>query len=105
MMKPCIHGINTSILPKKHFENIFSEKVFNELNLWIKNYPHVIHDPNVKDSLFVKINGTSLMEQKCLLQISARELYNDIILLIFEFFWQEQLMGKYAFQKSYSGST
>ena len=36
--------------------------------------------PNVKDSLFVKINGTIVKNQKHILQISVRELHNDMIL-------------------------
>ena len=63
MSKSYIPGINTSILPKKYDENIFSEKLVNELYAWIKNHPHVINYPNVKDSFFVKINGTILMKE------------------------------------------
>ena len=33
-------------------------KIINDLHAWIKNHPHVIHPPNVKDSVFVKISGT-----------------------------------------------
>ena len=36
--------------------------------------------PIVKDSVFVKINVTLVKRQKNLLQISVRELYNDMIL-------------------------
>ena len=86
MLKLYIPGINTSILPKKHDENIFSEKI-NELNYWIENHPHVIHLPNVKDSLFVKINGTILKKHKHLPQISLRELHNGMILPIYEVFF------------------
>ena len=58
VLKSYITGINTSILPNKHYENIFSEKLVYELHSWIENHPHIIHYPNVKDSLFVKINDT-----------------------------------------------
>ena len=50
VLKSYIPRIDTSILPKKHYENIFSEKM-------IENNPSVIHSPNVKYSLFVKIHG------------------------------------------------
>ena len=65
--------------PKKHYQNIFSENFINELHAWIENHPHVINSPNVKDSVFVKINGTLLKKQNNLLQISVRELHNDMI--------------------------
>ena len=57
ILKSFITAINTSIFPKKHYENIFSEKLINELHAFIENHPHEIHYPNVKDSVFVKING------------------------------------------------
>ena len=44
----------------------------------------MIHSPNVKDSLFVKINGTLVNKQRNLLQILLRELHNDMILPISE---------------------
>ena len=69
MRKSFIRSINTSILLKKHYENIFSEKLIDELHAWIENHPHVIHSTNVKDSVFVKINGTIVNKQKHLLQI------------------------------------
>ena len=67
-----IPAINKSIFPKKHYENIFSKKLINELHAWTENHPHVTHSTNVKDSLFVKINGTLLNKQKHLLQISVQ---------------------------------
>ena len=36
-------AINRPFFPKKHFENIFSEKQINELYDCIENQPHVIH--------------------------------------------------------------
>ena len=59
---------------------MFSGKVIHELHAWIKNHPHIIHFPNAKDSYFVKINSTMVKKQKHLLQISVRELHNDMIL-------------------------
>ena len=83
-MQSYIPGINTSIFPKQYFENIFTEKLVNELHSWIENHPNVIHSSNVKDSLFVKINGTIVRKQKHLPQISVQELHNDMILPIYE---------------------
>ena len=53
------------------------------------NHPHIIHSPNVKDSVFVKINGNIVKKQKHILQISVQELHNDMILPISEglFLW------------------
>ena len=59
---------------------MFSEKIINELHAWIKNHPRVIHSPNVKDSVFVKINGTLVKKQKHLLRISVQELHDEMIL-------------------------
>ena len=47
-MKSYIPAINTSIFPKKQYENIFTEKLINELHSWVESHPHVIHSPNVK---------------------------------------------------------
>ena len=80
MLKSFIPAINTSIFPKKHHENIFSGKLTNELYAWIEDHPHGIHTPNVKERVFVIINGTLVKKQKHLLQISVRELHNDMIL-------------------------
>ena len=35
ILKSYIPAINTSIFPKKHYKNIFSEKLINELHNWI----------------------------------------------------------------------
>ena len=64
-----IPAINTSIFPKKYDENIFSGNLINELHSWIENHPHIIHYPNVKYSVFVKVNGTLVKKQKHPLQI------------------------------------
>ena len=45
-LKSYIPAINTSIFPKKHDKNIFTEKLINELNAWTENKPHVIHSLN-----------------------------------------------------------
>ena len=58
MLKSYLPGINTSIFPKIHYENILSGKIVNKLHAWIENHPHVVNYHNVSDSLFVKINGT-----------------------------------------------
>ena len=71
MLKSYITGIDKSILPKKYQENIFSEKLVNQLYAWIENHPRVVHSPNVKDSLFLKVNGTIVKKQKHLLKISV----------------------------------
>ena len=82
-MKSCIPGINISILQNKHYENIFSEDLVNELNSWIENHPHVIHSTNVKYSLFVKISNRIVKKQKHIPQFSLQDLHNDMILPIY----------------------
>ena len=71
MFKKHLPGINTSIFPKKQYNKIFSGKIVNELHAWIENHPNAINYPILKDSLFVKINGTILKKQEHLLQISV----------------------------------
>ena len=107
MLKSYTTGMNTSILLRKHYEDTFSEKLVNELHYWIENHPHVIHLPNVSDSLLIKINGTLVKKKKYLLQISVRELHNDTIRPIYEgVFWvQEQLMENYVLEIRNLGST
>ena len=53
----------------------------------LKITTHVIHNPNVKDSLFVKTIGIHLGKYKHLLQISVQEIHNDMILLVYEGFF------------------
>ena len=45
ILKSYINGINTSILPKKHNENMFFEKLFNELHDLIEKHPNVRPPP------------------------------------------------------------
>ena len=82
MLKSYLPGINTSIFPKRHYNNILNEKLVNELHDYIEKDPHIIQSPNVSDSLFVKINGTLVDKHKQILQILVLELHNDIILPI-----------------------
>ena len=35
--------------PKRHYENIFPDKIVNKLHAWIENLPHGPHPPNIKD--------------------------------------------------------
>ena len=42
-LKSFIPAINTSIFPKKNYEDIFSGKLINELHAWIENQPQGIH--------------------------------------------------------------
>ena len=79
-----IQGNNSLIYPERHYDNIFSEKLVNELHERIQKHPHVIQSANVSDSLLVKINGTLIKKQEHMLQISVRELYNDLILPIYQ---------------------
>ena len=71
-LRSLITAINTSIFPLKKYENIFSEKLINELHAWIENNPNIIHPPNIKDSLFVKINGTMANKKVSTSNISKR---------------------------------
>ena len=48
MLKSYFPGANTLIIPKRHYDNIFSEKLVNGLHTWIENHPHAIHSLNVK---------------------------------------------------------
>ena len=107
MLNLYLPGINTYIFPKRNYVNIFSGKLFYELDDWVENHPHVIHSPNVSDSLFVKINGTLIKKQKRLLQMSVREMHNDMILPIYQggFLVQELFMEKYVLEIRHLGST
>ena len=93
--------------PKRHYNNIFSEKLVNKLHYWIEKHPHLILPPNVSDSLFVKINGTLVKNHNYIPQISVLELHNDMILPIFQgyFLLQYLLMEKYLLETRLLGST
>ena len=64
ILKSFIPAIDTLIFLKTNYENIFSGKLINELHAWIKNQPHVIHSPNVKDSYFCQNEWYSGKETK-----------------------------------------
>ena len=84
ILKSYITGINTSIFPKTHYENISSGKIINELHSWIENHLRLIHFPNVEDSFFVKTNGTLVKKHNHILQISVRYQHKDMVLPISE---------------------
>ena len=56
----------------------------NELHDWIDKQTHLIKLPKVSDSLFIKINVTLVKKQKNTIQISVRELHNDMIFPIYQ---------------------
>ena len=82
MFKPYIPRINSLVYPNIYYEILFYEKIVNALHDWIEKHPYVIQSKKISDSLFVKINGTLVKKQKHMLQISVRELHNDLILPI-----------------------
>ena len=75
--------------------------------VWIKNHPHLIHYINIKDSLFVKIDGTLVKKQMHILQILVQDLQNDVILPKFErnVLVQEKFMENYVLGIHHLGST
>ena len=77
-------------------ENHFTKELVNELNDWTEKHPHVIQPQNVSDSLSVKTIGVIIKKQKHLLQISAQELHNDLILQTYQggFFGARNVDGK-----------
>ena len=79
-LKSYILVINTSNFTKKHYENILTKELNNELHAWIENHPHVINDPNIKEIVFVKMDVTPVKKQNHITQISVIELHNDTIL-------------------------
>ena len=96
MLNSYVPGINTSILPKRHYDSILSEKLVYELHAWIENHPHVIHSPNSSDSLFVKINGT---HYKSCAMIRYYQFIKEV------FFMHELLMGNYVLEIRHLRST
>ena len=58
MLKSYLPGTITYIFLKRHYDNIFDEKLVYEFHAWIENNPNVIHSPHVSESLSIKINGT-----------------------------------------------
>ena len=54
MLKSYLPGNNILIFPKRHYDNIFYEKLVNESHDWIEKHPHVIQTPNVSDSFSSK---------------------------------------------------
>ena len=48
-LKSYIPGINPLIYPKRHDENLFSEKLVNKWHDWMDKQPHLIKPPNVSD--------------------------------------------------------
>ena len=54
MLKSYIPGIKLSFFPKKHYNNIFSEKLVKSLHARKESQCDDIHYSNVSDSIFVK---------------------------------------------------
>ena len=67
----------------------------------------MIHPPNIKDYLFVKINVTIVNKQNHLLQISVQDLHNDMILPLHQgvFLGARTVEKKYVLEIRYLGST
>ena len=87
--------IESLVCPKRYYHYYFSKKLVNELQYWMEKHPHVIKYHNVADTKFVKVNGTLLKKEKHLIQISVCELYNDLILPVFQ--------GKFHIARNYNG--
>ena len=106
MFKSYLPGINTLILTKKNCENILSEKLVYELHAWIEISPSCNTYPQCKIIIIYQNIGTRVKEKKHLLQISARELHNNIILPISEgvFLVQEQFIETYVLEICHLGS-
>ena len=49
MFNSYLPGVNTSNNPRRHYDNIFSQKLVDELHDCIEIQPHVIHSINVSD--------------------------------------------------------
>ena len=79
MLKSYIYGIGSWIVSKIYY-SFKTEKVVNELHDWIEKQPHLIQSTNVSYSIFVKVNGTLLKKRKHLIQISVRDMHNDLTL-------------------------
>ena len=96
-LKSYIIGIKTSIFAKRYYDNIFSEKLVNELHEWIDKFPNAAQSSNVSYSLIFKINVTIVKKQKHILKISVQDMHNDMILPIYQggFLVQEPWMEKY----------
>ena len=75
--------IDSLIGPKRYYYS-FSGNIFNELHGWKEKNPHVIQYPNISDSIFYKVNGSLLKKNNHLIQISVREMHNDLILPVFQ---------------------
>ena len=107
MLNSYLPGINTSIFPKRHYNSIFYEKLVNELHAWIESLPHVIDSFNFLYPSFVKINANIVNKQKHLLQISVRDLHNNMILQIFQrrSFCSRTVNENYVLEIRHLGST
>ena len=82
MLKSYPPGINTWVFLNRYYNNILDGKLVNELHDLTEKHPQVILLPKVSDSLFVKIILNLVKKQNITLQISVRELHNDMILKI-----------------------
>ena len=58
-----------------------SEEIKKSLYNWIMHHTQVVQSPIANDCLKVKIDGYTEQQlvPKCLLQVSVRELYNNLV--------------------------
>ena len=81
VLKSYLPGINTSIFPKRHDDNIFSEK--QSMNYMPgQKITLIYYIPKCIRLIICQIDGTLVNKHKHLLQISVQELHNDITLPI-----------------------
>jgi hypothetical protein len=68
------------VKPRKGFTKITPE-IREKLNLWILGHPHVIQSPITNDTLLIVNQETGIMIRvpKLLIEISVRELHNDLL--------------------------
>ena len=68
--------------PNRYYNDYFSENIVIGLHECIEKHPNIIPSTNLLDSIHLKENMITLKKHKHLIQISVRELHNDLILSV-----------------------
>ena len=74
-------GVNWITTGTRKYKTDFTDDFVKELHEWVKGHRDVIACPNGKDTLKIKMEGQKdpVLMEKLLIQISIRELHNDLV--------------------------
>jgi hypothetical protein len=80
-LKNIEEGLSWSTVGRKKSRSNVTEEMRAKLHAWVLNHPHVVDSPIARDTLLIKDpeTGKKVRTGKVLLEVSVRELHNDLL--------------------------